>query len=136
MKGSTHFSISFIAFILSYLAKSEAFMISSIASFAIDIDHLWLIIKEKAFTKEKIKVLFKNIHKKEFIKRYYVDTPYPLHSLEINLCLIIASCFFPPLLYVAIGFLFHSACDAIHHSKHKLPVWSWFFFTKYLTRNH
>ena len=100
----------------------------------IDIDHLHLIVKEKAFTYKKIIELSQNIYDQSSIKKCFKDVTYALHTIETNILLLVLSNWYTPLFYIAIGFLFHIICDIIHHCRKKLPILSWLILTNYFIR--
>ncbi|MBU2524550.1 hypothetical protein KKG71_05150, partial [Patescibacteria group bacterium] len=87
-----------------------------IASIAIDIDHIYILIEEKNFKLERIKYLSDNIH------RIYKKNPqtalkkiiYLFHTIELNILFIILSFWYPILIYVTAGFIFHIIFDSIH----------------------
>jgi pilus assembly protein TadC len=109
-------------------------ILASFASVFIDIDHIQLLIGEKVFSFSKIKELYRNIYKN------YSDNPssaykkvfYLFHTVEFNILLLVLSLWWPPLMFVVLGFAFHIVCDIIHHKLNGMPILRWLFLYKFL----
>lgn len=134
MQGYDHLKTSPILGLLYFVGGLESAIIAIIASLLIDIDHLHLLIREKAFTIKKIIELNQNIYDQDSIKKCFKDVTYVLHSVELNALLIILAYWYTPIIYVVIGFIFHIICDIIHHHRQKLPVISWLILSTYFLR--
>ncbi len=104
------------------------------SSLLIDLDHVFLLVAEKAYTFKKIKRVADHIYDKPGGRpnRAYVDILYPFHTVEFNVVLLLLSTEVHWLLYVAIGFAFHICCDALHDYYEKLPVFHWLFWFNWL----
>ena len=132
MKLSGHIAVSPILFLLYPFVGLNNVLIAMVSSVLIDIDHIHLIIAEKAFTYKKFKELIADVHAKTVNgkpNRAYVDIIYLLHTVEFNLILLLLSLKFHWLLFVVIGFIFHVISDVIHHRRHKLPIIRWLFLS-------
>jgi hypothetical protein len=135
MQAQDHLKAAPILGALYFVGGLESVVIAIIASILIDLDHLHLIIREKTFTVKKIIELSQNIYGQDSIKRCFEDVTYALHSIEINILLIVlAYYFYLPLAYIAMGFIFHIICDIIHHRRQKLPIIPWLILTTYFIR--
>lgn len=130
-----HLKASPILGLLYFSSGIEAVAIAVVASIAIDFDHLHLIIREKAYSYKKIVALGNTIYDQDMVRRCFVDVTYILHSLEINLFLtILGIYYYPPLIYVVIGFCYHIIYDIIHHYRHHLPIFTWLLLSSYFIR--
>ncbi len=134
MQISGHLKAAPILSVLLITGEVNGVIIAVFASLLIDLDHIHLVIREKAFSFQKIIKISENIYDPESLKRCFMDVTYALHSLEVNLLLLALSFYFPILLYVVAGFSLHIACDMIHHHKLGLPIISWFILTTYFVR--
>lgn len=134
MKLSSHILAAPLLGPLYLIGGTESVFIAATASILIDLDHLHLLIKEKAFTPKKLAELSQNIYDENSIQRCFKDVTYALHSVEVNALLLAFSYWYSPLFYVMVGFSLHVCCDIIHHHRHKLPVWSWLILTTYFLR--
>jgi len=134
MQGQDHLKAAPVLGLLYFAGGPESVIIAIVASLFIDLDHLHLLIKEKAFTVRRIVELSQKIYDEDSIKKCFLDVTYVLHSVEMNLLLIILAYWYTPIIYVVIGFSFHIICDVIHHRRHKLPIISWLILTTYFIR--
>ncbi len=132
MKLIGHILMSFVLLLLYPFLGTKVF-IAMIASVVVDIDHVSLLIRNKAFTYNKIR----QVIRKELEEYNTKKTPsmfkginFPLHSIEFNVILLLAAFIFPILIPVSIGFIFHVITDIIHHRHVGYPVASWLFLTK------
>ena len=129
MKFIGHLAISPIT-ILLYPIFGVNTLIIFLASMAIDLDHIYLVIKERAFSYKKIKFLSDNLHLmyKKNPKNAFKDIFYLFHTVELNILILILGYLFPALIYISLGFIFHIICDIIHHKINNLPILRWLFF--------
>jgi len=134
MQAHDHLKASPILGVLYFVGGLESIIIAITASLFIDLDHIHLLVKEKAFTIKKIIKLSQNIYGEDSIKVCFMDVTYVLHSMELNALLVILSYWYPPIIYVVAGFSFHVICDIIHHRRQKLPILSWLILTTYFLR--
>lgn len=135
MKLSEHLLASPVLLGLYPITISENIIIAIAASILIDLDHVQLIIEEKAYTLGGIKRLNENIYKPTIQgrpNRMYVDIIYLFHTVEFNALLLFLSAYYPFLKYVIVGFIFHITCDILHHRSHGLPVVRWLFLTSWI----
>jgi hypothetical protein len=133
MKFLGHLLIGILILLLYPLIGSMAIIIS-LSSILIDLDHIQIMIKEKAYSIKKIKQLIKKTrdeyekdHKNAFNGQIFI-----LHSIEFAALLLIISYFYHIFLFIAIGCLIHIMIDAIHHSINRMPVYKWLFLTSNL----
>ncbi|OGD66988.1 hypothetical protein A2442_02535 [Candidatus Campbellbacteria bacterium RIFOXYC2_FULL_35_25] len=137
MKTQNHILVAPLLISMPYLFSfsSGATIIAIASNILIDIDHLQLIFKEKAFSFSKIKNLYESIYDKhnheKSNKAFDSDVFYLFHTIEFNVLLLALSLRFPFLMFVAIGFLFHILFDIIHHLMHHLPI-RWLFLINWL----
>ncbi len=134
MQTMDHLKVSPILGGLYFVGGIESVIIAIVASLIIDIDHIHLLIRERAYTAKKITALSQNIYDEGSIRRCFMDVTYALHSVELNVILVILSYWYLLIIYVVIGFSFHIVCDIIHHRRLKLPIISWLFLTTYFLR--
>lgn len=134
MQTLDHLKVSPILGVLYFVGGLESVVVAVVASLFIDFDHIHLLVKEKAFTVKKIVKLSQNIYGEDSIQRCFMNVTYALHSVELNILLIILSYWYQPIIYVMIGFSFHIICDIIHHRRQKLPILSWLILTTYFLR--
>ena len=130
-------SVAFTPLIPALGAAPTVWMI--ISSILIDLDHLELIIRERAFTIERMRFLIEHIYDREINgkpNRAYVDILYPFHVIEFNALILFLSIQFHWLLYVFIGFAFHILCDVIHDWRLGLPIARWLFFFNWANYKH
>lgn len=135
MQFTGHLVVSPLLLSLSPVIGLENSLIAITASLFIDVDHIYLVIKEKAFTVKKIKSLINNIHQKHIDgrpNRAYIDIVYLFHTVEFNFVLFLLSLYFPWLKYILIGFLFHIICDILHHRFNGLPVMNRLFLSNFI----
>jgi len=106
--------------------------IAMVSSVLIDVDHLELLIHERAFSYTKIKKVYDDIY-----KNYEADPTgayrgvvYLFHTVEFNILLILFSLLYPFLIFVALGFVFHIICDVIDCKINKRPILRWLFLYK------
>lgn len=120
MRIQGHLKAAPLLGLLYFIGEIGGVIVAIIASLAIDLDHLHLMVKEKAFTIKKVIELSQDIYGKNSIKRYFEDVTYIFHSIEINILLVILSNWYNPIIYIVIGFSFHIVCDIIHHYRKKI----------------
>jgi hypothetical protein len=104
-------------------------LIVFLSSILIDLDHLQILIKEDAYTWSKIKKTVRKAQKayKRDPENAFDGQFFVFHSIECSLLLIYLAFFYPPLVYVVLGFAFHIITDMIHHRLSGLPSTQWFF---------
>ncbi len=61
----------------------------------------------------------------------YKGVFYLLHTVEFNAVLLCLTIFYPTLMYVSLGFVFHIITDIMHHSYMGMPVKRWLFLVHY-----
>ncbi len=135
MKLTDHLLASPALIALYPITTAPNIIIAMSASVLIDLDHVHLIMRERAYTREGIKRLNENIYKPTIDgkpNRMYVDIVYLFHTIEFNLLLLLLSRYYPFLKYVVIGFIFHILCDIYHHRAHHLPIIRWLFLADWL----
>jgi hypothetical protein len=128
----------FVGLLLLWLYPfiGNAVFVVILASLLIDIDHIQILIKEKAYTPSKIRRVVRKVldkyykNPKKAFKGYY----FVFHSLEFLFLLSVVSIFYKPLMFVAGGMIFHVITDAIHHEYYHLPVANWLIFTPSLIK--
>jgi len=119
----------------SYFWIGNAAILIAVAYVAVDIDHIQILIKEKAFSFNKIKEVIKNIDEKYDgnPKNAFDGQIFILHSVEFVIMLLILAYFFYPRLYfVALGASLHIITDIIHHLIRGFPIIKWLFLTSNL----
>lgn len=124
MNTSGHLLLSLLLLVL-YPYFGPLIIVSIVAAILIDIDHVPLIIHQKAYTYQKIKWIIKNIqdiYKKNGHERFKGNL-YLFHTVEFNIILLIAAIYQPILWYVLGGFVFHIITDIIAH----WPSFRWLF---------
>lgn len=91
----------------------------------IDIDHIWLVIHQKAYSRNKIKWLLDNIQQIYKVQGHerFKGTVYLFHTVEFNVILIAAAFVYPFLWFIVIGSVFHIILDIIAH----WPYIRWLF---------
>jgi len=112
-------------------------IIIAVSSIAVDIDHFQILVKEKAFSFNKIRKLLKEGYKEysKSPKQAFKGEIFVLHSLEFVIILtIIAYFFYYDLFFVVLGVLLHISTDVIHHLIKGFPVVRWLFFTSNFIR--
>ena len=136
MRFTSHLLLSFALLALYPLFGSSIFIVM-LASVLIDIDHLWLLFSEDAFTLNKIRLLNANIYLsyKENPDHSFKGALYLFHTVEFIVLLAALSFWQPVLLLIASGFSFHVVSDVIHHVMEGLPVRRWLFITEFLRIN-
>jgi hypothetical protein len=138
MKLGGHLLASPLLLALYPIWHSEAGVaVAIISSLAIDLDHLQLIIQERAFSHAKIIKLSRELYGK-YRRRpnhAYKNILYPCHTVEFNILLLGVSYWFHPLIFVEIGFIYHIIGDLIHHQKNEMPIPRLFVFVHYLKAN-
>jgi len=134
MRIQGHLKAAPLLGLLYFVGEIEGVIVAISASLIIDLDHLHLMVKEKAFTIKKVIELNRDIYDKNSIKRCFEDVTYVFHSVEVNILLIILAHWYTPIIYIVIGFVFHIICDVIHHYKQKLPILTWLILTTYFIR--
>lgn len=128
MKPRWHFFLSALFSFLLYLFNFSFLDISLffLASFfIIDLDHVpRFIIKEKSINPFRFYKWCQSrgdewgkLSPRE--KRLYKKPLYFFHNIETLLVLTIISLVYPIIKFIAIGFIFHLACDFIHQHYHK-----------------
>lgn len=136
MKFIHHVIIS-IVFIPLYPILGKSVFLIMLASIIIDIDHVYILFKEKSFSIKRIKSLNKSIHAKykKDPTNAFKDIIYIFHTVAFNILLLILSLWFPPLIFVSMGFIFHILTDIIHHLYNKMPVLRWLYFFEFIRQN-
>jgi hypothetical protein len=134
MKFEGHVAAGAVFLPLYYLFGVNAF-IMFIASLAIDVDHVAIFIQERSFSWNRLRYLLKHLHDdyRNDPDNAFANVYYIFHTVEFNILLLIASFWYPPLLYVLIGFIYHISTDIIHHSFTGVPIVRWL---SYWTMNH
>jgi len=136
MKFSGHVLIGILALFLYPLIGYYSIIIS-ISSIAVDIDHFQILVKEKAFSLDKIRKLLKEGYKEygKNPKQAFKGEIFVLHSIEfVAILTIIAYFFYYDLFFVVLGILLHISTDVIHHLINGFPVTRWLFFTSNFIR--
>ena len=135
MKFSGHIAVSPVLLLLTpFIGLSNA-LIAIASSILIDLDHIHLVIAERAFSIPKLKYITDHIYDGLINgkpNRAYVDIIYLFHTVEFNLLLLALSLKIGWLKYIALGFIFHILCDILHHRKHKFPIIRWLFLTDWI----
>lgn len=111
-------------------------VLTFLSSLAIDLDHIYLVIKEKAFSLKKLRKLEAEVytrHKKR--KDAFNNVFFIFHTAEFNILLLVASFFYPFLFYISAGFIFHIVCDIVHNLYFNVPIKRWIFLTDFIRRN-
>jgi uncharacterized membrane protein len=124
-------------FLFLYPVLGNYVFVCMASSILIDIDAIFLVIRQRAFSLKKIKYLVDNVHKiyAKNPKTAFKDIFYLFHTLEFNALLLILSIWFPILGFIGLGFLFHIFFDVLHHHLGKMPVLRWLFLTEFLRVN-
>ncbi len=136
MQLKEHIKASTLLLVLYPLYGNKIF-ISMLSSVAIDTDHIYLAIREKAYTYPKMKALAERIYKvyQADPEGAYKNIFYLFHTVEFVILLMILSLYFPWLKFVALGFAFHIICDAIYCKIKKCPIMRWIFMTEFIRVN-
>jgi len=116
MNSHHHFILSLFLLVL-YPFFGPSIFISLLWATLIDLDHVHLVFREKAYTLKKIRKLINNIqsiYKSQGHERFK-GTVYLFHTLEFNLVLFTLAQLYPLLYYVLIGGAFHILTDIISH---------------------
>lgn len=137
MKLGGHLIASPVLFSLASLGDIDNILVAILASVFIDIDHIFLLYREKQFSYSKVATLYKDIYHiyKNDPEKAFKDVIYIFHTLEFNLLLLILSLYFPWLRFIFYGFMFHILCDIIHHKFFGMPILRWLFFTEFIRVN-
>ena len=116
MNSHHHFILSLLLLLL-YPFIGPMVLVSILWAVLIDLDHLHLVIREKAYTWKRIKKLIKEIQSIYEVQGHerFQGTVYLFHTLEFNLILLAFAQFYPFLFYVLIGGIFHILTDIISH---------------------
>ena len=131
-------AIASLVFLLFYPLFGNVVFIPMLSSIFADIDHIYMLFKEKSFTWKKIKSLFRdsglNVDglSSEVKKNRWKGILFLFHTVEFNILLLFMALFYPVLIYISIGFIFHMFTDYVHHSIKGLPLSRWLFFTEFL----
>lgn len=136
MKLKDHALLSSLLLTLYPIFETRIF-IAIAASIAIDIDHLYLIIKERVFSLRKIRYLANNIHKiySKDPENAFKSTFYIFHTVEFNVLLFILFYNNPIIQLIILGFVFHIVSDLIHCVWIKMPILRWLFFAQFVKVN-
>jgi hypothetical protein len=124
-----------ILLLSSYFWIGNAAIIIAIAYVAVDIDHIQILIKEKAFSVDAVWDLLVHGYEKyeQNPKNAFDGQIFILHSIEFLIILLIAAYFwYPKLYYVAAGVGLHILTDVIHHLIMGFPVIKWLFLSSNL----
>ena len=141
MTSTQHLIVSPLLLAFAPVIGIEHAIVAACASVVIDIDHVYIPLVERAFSVRKLRAIISNIHKKEIAgkpNRAYVDILYLFHTVEFNAALLLWAGYAHSALaaVLAMGFVYHVICDAIHHARHELPVASWLFMSNWLRAVH
>ena len=134
MKFYEHVLASLLFLPLYYVFGANIF-IAMAASFLIDLDHIYVVVKDKAFTFTKLKESLLNNLNPPDKKNAWLGVLYLFHTLEFNALLLLAGwLYYPVLFYVSAGFVYHVGVDAIDHYRRDLPVKRWLFFVQFVRK--
>ena len=129
-----HLIIGFLLLGSYFLIGNAAFLVA-IAYVAVDIDHIQILIHEKAFTFEKVWDLIFHGYEKydQNPKQAFEGQFFIFHSIEfLVILLIIAYFWYPKLYFVAAGVGLHILTDVIHHAIKGFPIIKWLFLSSNL----
>jgi hypothetical protein len=136
MEFRWHFLIGLLLFLLYPVFGAKVFIIF-LSSLIIDIDHIYLVITEKAFSFRKMRELSDNIHRKyaDDEENAFKEVIYLFHTAEFNLVLFAFSFAYPNALFVLLGFVFHILIDTIHYAAIDGPILRWLSLIEFLRVN-
>ena len=136
MKLLSHFIIGFILsiflFIIGYgTINISIFLLSSVL---IDLDHIQMVVVNKAFTIDKLLQLDKNIYPeyKQHPDTAYLNVIYIFHTIEFNVVLAMTGILNNILFFISIGFIFHIICDVLYSLLTGMPVIRWLSFVVWI----
>ena len=134
MKFLGHLIIGLLLLCTYFWIGSEAFIIA-IAYMAVDLDHIQILLKERAFSFKKMKYLLVHGYEKYGLnpKQAFEGQFFIFHSIEFLIILLIGAYFWQPNLYfIALGVGLHILTDVIHHSIKGFPIFKWLFLSSSL----
>lgn len=129
MKSLGHAILGIIIAIIFFPYLGYGAIIIAVSSVLIDLDHINILFREKAFTIKKI-IKVGNKYESKWAKekhKAFDGEIFILHSLEINIAILLLSFIYKPLIFVSVGFIIHIFTDMIHHSYHEQPIKQWLF---------
>jgi hypothetical protein len=121
-----------ILLLLSYFWIGSAAFLIAIAYVAVDLDHIQILILEKAFSFKKVKNLFVKGYDKynKNPKNAFKNQFFIFHSIEFLIVLLVIAYFWQPKLYfLALGVGLHILSDVIHHAIKGFPIIKWLFLS-------
>lgn len=124
-----------ILLLSSYFWIGNAAFLVAASYVLVDLDHIQILIKEKAFSFEKVWDLIINGYEKydQNPKQAFDGQFFILHSIEfLIILLIIAYFWYPKLYFVALGVGLHILTDIIHHLIRGFPIIKWLFLSSNL----
>ena len=131
-----HLLIGFLLLCAYFWIGNAAFIIAA-AYVAVDLDHIQILIKERAFSFKKMRDLLVHGYEKygKNPKQAFDGQFFIFHSIEFLVILLaIAYLFYPTFYYMAAGIGLHILTDVMHHSIKGLPVLNWLFLSSNLFR--
>ena len=136
MEFRWHFLIGLLLFSLYPVLRAKV-LIVFLASLLIDVDHIYLVFKEKAFNFKRMKELSDTVHKRyaEDKENAFKDIFYLFHTAEFNVVLLALSFVYPLAFYILLGFVFHMLVDIIHYTAINGPILRWLSFVEFLRIN-
>ena len=109
------------------------------ASFLIDVDHVYLFIKENVnfldfneLMKFNEEITYQYINNKNTA---FLDSIYIFHTIEVVGLLFLMSGFNPVLRFITYGLMFHIITDIIHHFILGFPIWRWLSLIRFIQIN-
>ncbi len=131
-----------VGFILSLFLFKIGYGIPNIliiflSSVLIDLDHIQMVVVNKAFTIDKIIQLDKQIYPeyKQHPDTAYLNVIYIFHTIEFNVVLAMTGILNNILFFISLGFIFHTICDVIYFLLKRLPILRWLSFVVWINSN-